>query len=390
MKDLKTHKDDAEQQHNLRSLLADVDREGTLPVGGTELILLEIDPHRAHVCWNIDPGQSISSNPLILRVYDITESGSIASANQSFDVEIFGLQGRWYLDLWRDDRTFVAQIGYLNTDGSLHVLAESNSVKTPPAEPIELKSNGGHVDHLGNPLHTEWPGDAPVPVAEPTPTEIAAEEMIAEGAPAPIVVEPVKLLDPEFPVVDWPPGPMDSESLIERAAKQDAHPVETAVDAVQAAGDAAVAFAEEIMTGVEKTFPDPEQLIESFTENNEAIQAFYDAVAHDKSAEQPAPHYEQPGNQAETSSPPPALQSAPLEQIVGLSSNEHTNRDVLLEVHAELHIYGRSKPNTELTLYGQIVKTRPDGSFSVRRPLPHGAVILPLLYTQKGDGHSEV
>jgi hypothetical protein len=63
---------------------------------------------------------------------------------------------------------------------------------------------------------------------------------------------------------------------------------------------------------------------------------------------------------------------------------------VLLEVNAELHIYGRSKPNTELTLYGQIVKTRPDGSFSVRRPLPHGAVILPLLYTKQGNGQAEV
>jgi Domain of unknown function (DUF4912) len=389
MSNLKTDKDEADQQNILRSLLADVDREGTLPAGGTELILLEIDPHRAHVCWNIDPGQSISSNPLILRVYDISESGSIASANQSFDVEIFGLQGRWYLDLWRDDRTFVAQIGYLNPDGSLRVLAESNSVKTPPAEPIELKSNGGHVDHLGNPLHTEWPGDAPPPLVESAPGGDAPMVM-AESVPATLVVEPVKILDPNFPVVDWPPGPMDSETLIEHAAKQDDHPVETAVDAVQAAGDAAVAFAEEIMTGDEKTFPGPEQLIESFTEHNEAIQAFYDAVGHEHAAEQPAPHVESPANQPEAPSSPPHSQSAPLEQIVGLSSNEHASRDVLLEVHAELHIYGRSKPNTELTLYGQIVKTRPDGSFSVRRPLPHGAVILPLLYTQKGDGHPEV
>lgn len=69
----------------------------------------------------------------------------------------------------------------------------------------------------------------------------------------------------------------------------------------------------------------------------------------------------------------------PLESYVSLSSFEPGRREVSLEVNVELHIFGRAKPGTELTLYGQQIPLRPDGSFSVRKPLPQGAVVLPLL-----------
>jgi hypothetical protein len=71
----------------------------------------------------------------------------------------------------------------------------------------------------------------------------------------------------------------------------------------------------------------------------------------------------------------------PLENYVNLSSFVQARRDVLIEVNTELHIFGRVKPGTELSLYGQKVPLRPDGGFSIRRPLPQGAVVLPLLAT---------
>jgi hypothetical protein len=50
-----------------------------------------------------------------------------------------------------------------------------------------------------------------------------------------------------------------------------------------------------------------------------------------------------------------------------------------LEVYAELHVYGRTRRGGRLFLFGRQVPLRPDGSFSVRRPLPSGAVVVPVL-----------
>jgi hypothetical protein len=50
----------------------------------------------------------------------------------------------------------------------------------------------------------------------------------------------------------------------------------------------------------------------------------------------------------------------------------------LLEVNTELHVFGRARPGTRLKIFGRPVALRPDGSFSVRRPLPQGAVVIPL------------
>ena len=398
----------------LRSVLDQVSREIPLPASGNELILLEIDPHRAHVCWNIDPDLARPESPLVLRVFDITEGGEPSAAAQAFDVEVHGLQGRWYLDLWRDDRTFVTQLGYRREDGSIDVLAESNQVSTPPAEPEANASTGQHTDPNGNALNTDWPGDHVLEI----PSAVAAPEPVAsdpapelEAKPAPLVVEPITLLDPEFPIPYWPgrssmSSPVEPDApdiaTIEDTSKAEAstllrhEPEATAV----AAGDAAVAFDDEVMNETAEEFPAAEQLIAAVQENRAAINAFYEAVESRPEAAGTYPH-EPSGSAPESNSAPtnePATSPtpssgahpAPLEQILGLSSHELPGRDVLLEVNAELHVYGRSKPNTELTLYGQIVKTRPDGSFSVRRPLPHGAVILPLLYTKKGDGTTEV
>ena len=76
---------------------------------------------------------------------------------------------------------------------------------------------------------------------------------------------------------------------------------------------------------------------------------------------------------------PPAPAPVSLDQYVGFSSFEQGRREVALEINVELHIYGRAKPGTELSLYGQPVPLRPDGTFSIRKPLPQGAVVLPLL-----------
>ncbi len=76
----------------------------------------------------------------------------------------------------------------------------------------------------------------------------------------------------------------------------------------------------------------------------------------------------------------------PLENVLTLSSYAMGRQDVQLEVNAELLVEGRTRPGRELYLFGQRVPLRPDGTFSIRRPLPQGALILTTVLTDKPEG----
>ena len=77
---------------------------------------------------------------------------------------------------------------------------------------------------------------------------------------------------------------------------------------------------------------------------------------------------------------PPALPLPP-ENVIALSSFLLSGDTVELEVNAELHVFGRVKPGSRLLLFGRPVSVRPDGTFSVHRPLGSGAAIMPVLLT---------
>jgi len=55
------------------------------------------------------------------------------------------------------------------------------------------------------------------------------------------------------------------------------------------------------------------------------------------------------------------------------------------DVDAELIIYGQTRPNAHVTLAGQPVKLRPDGSFTVRKSMPDRRQVLPVV-AGSGDG----
>lgn len=79
---------------------------------------------------------------------------------------------------------------------------------------------------------------------------------------------------------------------------------------------------------------------------------------------------------------PPPLE---LETVLALSSFAMGSEIVQLELNAELRIFGRTKPGSELRLFGRRVALKPDGSFSISRPLPNGALVMTALLTG-GDG----
>lgn len=61
-----------------------------------------------------------------------------------------------------------------------------------------------------------------------------------------------------------------------------------------------------------------------------------------------------------------------------LSENSEEKTDFWLKVGTELILYGATEPDANLTVMGQKVKLRPDGSFTMRFALPEGEVSLPV------------
>lgn len=75
-----------------------------------------------------------------------------------------------------------------------------------------------------------------------------------------------------------------------------------------------------------------------------------------------------------------------IEEILPLSSFVLGDQGVELEVTAELHIHGRTRPGRGLQLFGQDIRVRPDGTFALRRVLPNDpSVLTALLASEASD-----
>lgn len=62
----------------------------------------------------------------------------------------------------------------------------------------------------------------------------------------------------------------------------------------------------------------------------------------------------------------------------GWVKKEGKGRKFFFEVETELMVYGRTEPDAKVTLNGQPLALRPDGTFSLRYYLPDGKKVLPI------------
>jgi hypothetical protein len=70
---------------------------------------------------------------------------------------------------------------------------------------------------------------------------------------------------------------------------------------------------------------------------------------------------------------------------VGAERILNRNRDLDFHVDAEMILYGRTKPDAKVTLAGEPIKLRGDGSFTVRLALPDKRQVLPVVASTR-DG----
>jgi hypothetical protein len=106
------------------------------------IVLMIRDPYWCFVYWDLSGdkekkiGNEIQNSAgtckLVLRIYDVTNiefNGS--NAHQHKDIEVSGMAGSWYVNVWTADRSYCVDIGLLYAGGNFVTLLRSNVVTTP-------------------------------------------------------------------------------------------------------------------------------------------------------------------------------------------------------------------------------------------------------------------
>lgn len=493
-------------QEVLREVAEQVRGAFPRPSDACELVLIDVDPRHVHAFWNIPPAtlsgvRAALDLPedtlaLVLRLTELTPRGSLGD---SFDIEVLGLQGQFYLDIWGEARRYQGSIGLRRRDGGLAPLAQSNILDLPPLGPstdktwreIALPPPSVPAPVRPFPLSALLPtaiGDRNEEPPPPTaPVHSPATEAMAGGPPVPALpssaaadskrdeaagpapqlpsvaddtIAPTALVLPGSetirPAAALLTTPIDAASAAPAATGHEpastagaAIPPPAAVDRTQAPAidawrvpkppqpsEAAAPSSVPAVTGAAATDAAAGEAAsrlaaaEALPPGTEAAGMITAAIAeHEREAVAPLapfPYYEPdasnepdaplapveshppfaPPAAEEPSIPLPAAEALaaeptsptepppsegpepvplPLENVLSLSSFVMAGGASEFEINAELHIFGHARSGLKLQLFGQPVAIRPDGSFSINRPLPHGALVLSVLLAKNGE-----
>jgi len=349
----------------------------------THLRLFDVDPWKAHAFWSISPDDAVRADTagegrsLVLRFADQTAPAPGSTARPAFDIAVEGLSNNWYVDLWSAGGSYVAELGVRTADGGFSPLARSNRVDMPPAGPsrsLDFRRSDASVPDAAVPV-------APV-VGVPPDTDLFRSLFPKREDPRefpdvsisgliPVSVEPTIPGLPSVPErdADAPISFIESE------------PVPVAVAPV-APTRARVAAAP---NGGDRPFPSvaSETVLRFSRDAGRAEDHAVSAVAVPLPQVAPPPSVvvsaaPVEGRSQEGGNVVSPAKALPIESVAALSSFVN-GVGVDFEINAELVIFGRARPGSALSLYGRPVTVAEDGTFSVRRPLPQGALVLPLL-----------
>lgn len=356
----------------LRALEAELEPYFPAPFDETELVLMDVDPRRVHAYWHVSADDLEAAGidgppPLVLRVYDVTGADAGGPDAEFFDVDVQGLESRCYVDLWQPGRAYEAELAVRGPDGTLRTLARSNRAQTP-VDTADLAQPHGEAPRESSEAEPPAPVDPPALAATPrSPTgespAAAAHDVPpgrSEGPPAaPSVPAPV---DEGGRPADSPDGPL-------------------APPAAPGGGEPALRVP--AVASLAPEFPNPAPEAGAADAAGAAAPAWASRAGVDGALLPPA------GGPAPVAAALGEVADAGGAPLVTLSSSSLAESPVVLEVHAELHVFGRARPGSRLRIFGRPVALRPDGSFSVRRPLPAGAVVLPLELEEPAPGVTE-
>ena len=301
------------------------------PFDRQRLVLLDVDPSRLHAYW------AVASDAVAEARRHMGVGGAAArlvlrvrdldGGEAAFDEPVQGMRGGTYVDVWGDARRYRAELGLATPGGQFTSLLSSNDATLPPPGPTAAPINGRAATWMD--VTTGRSVDAPR-----IPPSVAAESRASEPRTSP----PAAPGTPPSPLVEpFPPPPAQGTAPPDAAA---AALEEHGAPSLEGTGGA-----------------------ESGHEGGSGTEAR--------------------GGDAGSGA------SQPDQSTLTLSSHALGREGVDLEVNAELHVFGRTKPGRKLTLFGRPVAVRPDGTFSIRRPLPHGALVVSALLESGWTGDGE-
>lgn len=138
--------------------------------GTTRLTLMEVDPFHLFAYWEITPqdrdwalkhvSAPSGSSSWVLRLYDVScIEFDGTNAHGSFDVPIDPTSASWYIDLWSDEKTYLAELGIRSPEGQFVAICRSNFVQTPRSSSspryqpcwmrVDYQSNSGSLVNPG-------------------------------------------------------------------------------------------------------------------------------------------------------------------------------------------------------------------------------------------------
>lgn len=112
------------------------------PLRAPQLVLIDVDPRHLHAFWTLDAASfdaarrtAAGSGGEAAMVLRISGTGD-AAGQDAFDVEVSGLQGQCYIDIWGERRGYRGELGLRRFDGGLDALAPAATVELPSAGPV--------------------------------------------------------------------------------------------------------------------------------------------------------------------------------------------------------------------------------------------------------------
>lgn len=366
-----------------------------VPVPPT-LVLLVIDPFWVHAYWQIprlalEAARRRIGEPtarLVLRVRDVTDRDD--APGDSFDVtDISSPSGNYYLNFGKPRRTLFAEIGVRARDGRFSVICRSNRVDLPaPGESALFEDRRARVRGRGDPLWksraapraTEFPtpvvAEAALDVGRwdaPAEGQAVAPSSVEEGAPGAEETEEETVSAPQQRTVAGPESPGEALPHAGSPPILASRPWDSVPEPVGAMPFGAV---EPVVAAAARVMAESAVVAEQLATESGAFEApglsgapaFPSCLEPDATVGEGAPS---DGPAVSVSSPLSSLALA--SWVAGsqwaFSPARRPDRPGF-EVQADLVVYGRAQPGTEIQVDGVRITVNSDGTFERRFSLP--------------------
>ncbi|NLS45320.1 MAG: DUF4912 domain-containing protein [Firmicutes bacterium] len=118
--------------------------------GSTEIVLMVRDPYWVYAYWEIADDipravtaalgpEGLRTFRKALRVHDVTDIEFDGSNSHKYiSIDVHDNADNWYINVERPNRSYCAELGFINKEGAFVCLSKSNTVRTPRAGVSEI------------------------------------------------------------------------------------------------------------------------------------------------------------------------------------------------------------------------------------------------------------